>query len=145
MSLIKNAKGLDKLGAAIELPSSIQKTLQGDGDARLFLSYYSTGAMFPLEQDRIQKDGQRLEVSSVVAASLEGATVRNLTEDVFITFQLGHSNYSNVTCVSWDFSSSGVCHSPCLPAGHHLKLVLNVIIVVPVQVAKVHGLKMAVS
>lgn len=110
VSLIKNARGLDKLGAAIELPSSVQKSLQGFDEARLFLSYYSTGAMFPLDEDKMQTKGERVEVSSVVAASLDGEKIRNLTDDVLITFQLGMSNYSNVTCVSWDFSASGKYH-----------------------------------
>ena len=49
-----------------------------------------------------------VNVSAVVAASFVGEQLRNLTDDVLITINLGTSNYSNVTCVSWDFNALGM-------------------------------------
>lgn len=70
--------------------------------------------MFPVEQEA-SEDGEdtddevigQLQASAVVAASFAGQQLQNLRDDVIITIDLGVQNYSNISCVSWDFTANG--------------------------------------
>ncbi len=104
--MIVNKGRIDDYEASITLPKSISERLIGSGalEAGLFLSYYDTGAMFPVAYNATSVD---YAVTSVVAATFAGQELHNLEDDVIITFKLDLEVQSNVTCVSWDFTANG--------------------------------------
>lgn len=92
--------------SSVLLPHSIIGRIEEASVARLFFSYYDSGVMFPLEKNRSDV-GVGVKVSAVVAASFSGEKLYDLPDDVIITINLGTDNYTNVTCVSWDFDANG--------------------------------------
>lgn len=100
--------------ASIMLPKSLSDRLLGSGrsDAGLFLSFYDSGAMFPLKYNSTTlgldlAPTASLDVSSVVAATFAGHELQNLQDDVIVTFKLGFMVTPNLTCASWDFGANG--------------------------------------
>ncbi len=77
--------------------------LTGPAKVGLFLAYYDSGVMFPLDYN----ETEHTNTTSVVAASFAGLDLSNLRDDVIITFKLNDVDSSNVTCVSWDFEENG--------------------------------------
>lgn len=100
--------------ASITLPKSLSDRLSGSGrlDAGLFLSFYDSGAMFPLKYNSSTltlnlNPSSSVDVSSVVAATFAGHELQNLQDDVIITFKFDFAVTPNLTCVSWDFDANG--------------------------------------
>lgn len=96
--------------ASIALPKSITEQLTDSSnslEAGLFLSYYDTGILFPLEPEVNETEKEHIVTTSVVAASFAGQQINNLTDDIIIKLKLGLDIYYNVTCVSWDFEANG--------------------------------------
>ena len=107
---IENKGRIEDYRASITFPTSLADHLAGNGlsEVGLFLSFYKTGALFPLKHNITQNDGDSLlRVSSVVAATFAGQELQNLQDDVIITFKLDYETEPNVTCVSWDFNANG--------------------------------------
>lgn len=92
------------------LPRSIAGELEETSTVGLFVSYYDSNAMFPLDYNDTEA-GVGMTVSAVMAASFAGKHLYDLPDDVIITINLGADNYTNVTCVSWDFEANGMDHS----------------------------------
>lgn len=82
------------------LPKSIEERLRGSAETGLFLSFYDSGLMFPLEDNDT-------DVTAVVAASFAGRQLHDLKDNVIIKIKLGSRAYSNLTCVSWSFEANG--------------------------------------
>jgi len=74
-----------KQEASIEIPFSLRKSLMAKPE--IFLSFYSTSSMFPLEQTA-SREGEVLETTPVVAAAFVEEDLYNLTDDVIISFNL---------------------------------------------------------
>lgn len=93
--------------ASITLPKSLSEYLTGS-EVGVFLSYYDSGNLFPLEANSSSFDADHyMRVSPVVAASFPNHELSGLRDSVIITLKLEVSDFSNVTCVSWDFQGNG--------------------------------------
>ncbi len=95
--------------SSISLPHSISSQLTDD-NVGLYFGCYENSVMFPI----IVSNGTEVlgrpashEVSPVIMATVSERSLKNLKEPVNYTISVGHANYSDPVCVSWDFSAVG--------------------------------------
>lgn len=114
MILNENTDSDSDYETSITLPSSILEHFTGGQDIGLVLTYYDSAILFPFELNATQKEMEEMEsvdiahsITPVVAATFTGQDLRNLKDNVIITFTLELDSQPNVTCVSWDFGANG--------------------------------------
>ena len=105
-SIITEDTGIEA-ASSIVLPKSIVSELNETSNIKLFVSYYDTGTMFPLESVETEAENKK-NISSVIATSIVAENVHNLPDDIIININLRMFNYTNATCVSWNFTANGM-------------------------------------
>ncbi|KAL5476198.1 hypothetical protein EMCRGX_G026114 [Ephydatia muelleri] len=96
-----------KLTASVALPASLFSSIKANSNVTyigIFISIYTTASFFPLA-NHVFND--IIVAPLVIGVTVVGGMTNNLTDPVVLIFTIPNKNYSNYSCVSWDFFAAG--------------------------------------
>lgn len=95
--------------SSISLPNSIATHLT-DSNVGLYFGFYEKSVLFPLivnNGTEILRPPASVEVSPVIMATVSQTIIRDIKDPINYSMIIGHRNYSDPVCVSWDFEAVG--------------------------------------